>query len=489
MTIHYRQVTAANLIFCYIPVVLFLTGWCRWIFAVPSCLLLLLLFFQYYRSVRKNETPVESLAIDRKVIFSVLGISAVMAVILGYGGLFIDAEIFTDYHKHAAVQQDLCRYAWPVIYNDAQTPSMLNYYVGSYLFPALIGKIFHSPVVAELALGVIGWIGMQLLFLNILFLAKAETTKAQIWALVIYLGFYGMLIPLQLIMFKINPDVILGYPQWYTYKGLQFRSSLVSVKWVWEQYTIPVLGMSMLYKYREQRNLYAVWVLPALICGTWAFVTLVAYAVADYILSSIRNKKFYYDVFSWQNIVCALIGLLMVTYLAGSVATDTTEELRFRLMTDWKYYLRDYLPFCLFMFGFYFWLIWKETKKDNFFYITLFFLIIIPFWRASDYNDWVMCTSMSALFMFTIYCIRFLLDPEVKVKARKKWITLIVCLALNAPYPLFELYNTFTYTGLPERTMRVYSCIDCEEIDLVWRTHFYNYHYEDSIFYRYIARK
>ena len=119
------------------------------------------------------------------------------------------------------------------------------------------------------------------------------------------------------------------------------------------------------------------------------------------------------------------------------------------------------------MFGFYFWLIWKQTKKDSFFYITLFFLIVIPFWRASDYNDWVMCTSMPALFMLTIYCIRFLLSEEVKKEAHKKWVTLIVCLALNAPYPLFELYNTFHYTGMPERTMREYSCLDCEEIDLV----------------------
>lgn len=489
MTISYKQVTAANLVFCYIPVFLFLAGWCAWYFAAPGCLLLLLLFYQYFRSANQPSQADERLTIDRKLVWWVLGASAVLAVILGYGGLFIDGDIFTDYHKHAAVQQDLARYAWPVIYEDAGTPSMLVYYVGSYLFPGLVGKIFGSPILAELMMGVVGWIGMNLIFLNILFLVKAETTKAQIWAIVIYLGFYGLLIPLQLLMFKFNEDVILGYPQWYTYKGLQFRSSLVSIKWVWQQYTIPILGMSMLYKYHEQRKLYALWVLPALISGTWCFVTLVAYAVADYILSCVRDKKFYADVFSWQNILCALIGLLMVLYISGSVASDTTEELRFRLMTSWKYYLRDYLPFCIFMFGFYFWLIWKQTKKDSFFYITLFFLIVIPFWRASDYNDWVMCTSMPALFMLTIYCIRFLLSEEVKKEAHKKWVTLIVCLALNAPYPLFELYNTFHYTHMPERTMRTYSCLDCEEIDLVWRTHFYNYDYKESFFYKYIARK
>lgn len=489
MTLNYKHVTTANLVFCYIPIFLFLAGWCRLLVAIPFCLLLLLLFFHQFRALQKQEGPIETLTIDRRIIWAVLGISAVLAIMFGYGGLFIDADIFTDYHKHAAVQQDICRYSWPVIYTDAETPSMLLYYVGVYLFPGLVGKIFGNPIIAEWTMGVIGWIGMQLIFLNILFLAKAKTTKAQVWALVIYLGFYGMLIPLQLLMFKFNEDVILGYPQWYTYKGLQFRSSLASIKWVWQQYTIPVLGISMLYTYREQRHLYALWVLPAMICGTWCFVTLVAYAVADFIISCIQDKTFYKEIFSWQNILCVLIGVILLTYISGSVASDTTEELRFRFVTSWKYYLRDYLPFCIFMFGFYYWLIWKNTKKDNFFYITLFFLIIIPFWRASEYNDWVMCTSMPALFMTTVYVIRFLTNPEVKQQAHKKWLTLVICLALNAPYPLFELFNRFHYTGMPERTMRIYSCLDCEDIDLVWRTHFYNYDYKNSIFYKYIARK
>ena len=489
MTINYKQVTAANLVFCYIPIFLFLMGWCRWEIAVPGCLMLMLLFFQYFRSVRKQDGPVESLTIERKLIYYLLGSTALLAVILGYGGMFVDGEIFADYHKHAAVQQDLCRYSWPVIYSDASTPSLLTYYVGVYLFPGLIGKIFGSPVLAELCMGVVGWIGMLLLFINILFIVKAETTKAQVWALLIYLGFNGLLIPLQLIFCWFNEDVYLGYPHWFTYKGLQFRSSLVSIKWVWQQYTIPVLGLSMLYKYREQRHLYALWALPAMISGTWCFVTLVAYAVADYIISSIQDRKFYYQIFSWQNVVCVLVGVALLAYISASVASDTTEELRFSFVSDWKYYLTEYLPFEIFMIGIYTWLIWKDTKKDNFFYITLFFLIIIPFWHASEYNDWVMCTSMPALFLFTTYVIRFLLNPEVKKNVHKKWLALVICLSVSAAYPAWELFNTFTYTGMPERTMRIYSCLDCEDIDLVWRTHFYNYDYTESVYYKYVARK
>jgi len=488
MTINKRQLTIANLVFCYIPVFLFLGGWCRWAVSVPFCLLLLLMFYLFHRSVNQQNEPVETLTVAPKVVGWVMAVSAVLAVLIGYGGILIDDDLFGDYVRNGAVVQDLARYPWPVIYTDAQTPSMLTYYLGSYLFPGLVGKIFSSPLIGELAMGLVGWIGMLLIFLNILFLVKAQTTKAQIWALVIYLGFYGMLIPLQLLTFWYNKDVILGYPHWFTYPTLQYRSTMVCLKWMWPQYIIPVLGMVGLYTHSKDRKIYAMWILPALICGVWAFVTLVSYAVCAYVVACFKEKKFHFDIFSWQNFMCAAIGLIMLSYLLGCWSTDATGDMKFHLVTDWKFYALSYWPFCLFMFGFYFMLIWKETQKDDFFYITLFLLCAIPFMHGGVYNDWVMGNSMPALFMLTIYVIRFLINKEVREKVHRKWVTLIVCLAINVPYPLFELYN-FKYTGMPERSMKHFSCIDCEDIPLGWRTYFTNYNYEESIFYKYIARK
>ena len=488
MTIQYKHVIAANLAFCYLPVFLFLGGWCRPLLSIPFGLLLLLMFYLYYRSSSQAESAAKSLTIERKVIWSVMGISAVLAVLIGYGGILIDIDLFGDYVRNGAVVQDLSRYPWPVIYTDAQTPSLLTYYLGSYLFPGFIGNIFGSPLVGELSMGVVGWIGMLLLFLNILFLVDAKTTKAQVWALVIYLGFYGMLIPLQLLTFWYNKDVILGYPHWFTYPFLQYRSTMVCLKWMWPQYTIPVLGLIGLYTHRADRKLYAMWVLPGLICGAWAFVTLVSYAVCQYIVTCCKEKKIHFDILSWQNICCALIGVMMLSYLIGCWSVDATGNMKLHLVTDWKFYALSYWPFCLFMFGIYFMLIWKETKKDDFFYITLFLLCIIPFGHAGKFNDWVMGNSMPALFMLTIYCIRFLINEEVKQKVHKKWLALVICIAINVPYPLFELYN-FKWTGMPERSMKQFSCRDCEDIDLGWRTYFTNYDYEESLYYKYIARK
>lgn len=481
MTINSRHITIANLVYCYIPVVLFLTGWCRWEIAVAGCALLAALFI----GMKKHSSVESTLTIDRPLLIGIGVSTAILALVFGYGGIFTD---FNDYEKHAAIVQDLSRHEWPVIYDEAQSPSMMTYYIGSYLFPGLVGKVFCSRIIAELTLGLTGWIGMMLLFVNILYLTKAETRKQQIWALVIYLLFIGMLLPLQALTVGFNDDVIFGYPHWFTYQWLQYRSSMVCLKWVWPQYFVPILGMAMLYIHREDHRYYALWILPALLCGTWAFVALVGYVLAVFIAECVLEKKMHWGLFSWQNIVCFFIGLVFVIYLLGNLSTDKPAELQFHFIRDWRYYLLSYFPFCLMMFGIYFGIIWKHAQRDVFFYPTLGMLCIVPLFRAGLFNDWVMGVSMPALFMLTIYCIRFLVHEAQEPAMRKRWIALIVCIALSTPYSLYELYNRFHYSGMPAKSLIDYSCLDCEEIDIDLRTNYFTYNYEESVFYNYIAR-
>ena len=488
MTIDYKKIVLANLIFCYIPVVLFLGGWCRWEIAVPSCLLVGYMLYALYRK-HIAPMPAEPLTLRPASWITLIAVTLFLAVIFGCGGVFAQ---FYDYPKHSAVVQDLSQRSWPVIYDDAVNPSMLTYYIGSYLFPGFIGQLFSSRIVGELMLGMVGWLGLILLLLNVFVLADARTTKKQIWAIVIFLFFTGMILPLQLLFLPFHDEVTLGRPHWFIHRLLQYRSCMSILKWVWEQYTIPVLGLAMLYRFREKRSLYAIWILPALICGTWSFIALVAYALAYYVITCIRDKKVHMDLFSWQNIVCGFIGLIMVTYLAGSLTADKPEEVQFRVLTDWKYYLTAYIPFCLFMFGFYYMLIWETAKRDAFFYITLGLLCVIPFCRAGWLNDWTMNVSMPPLFLLNIACIRFLLDKPTEKRLRRKWVTLIVCLVISSPHVVHEFHeyqNPFTYTGMPERSLSEYSCRDCEEIPVDLRANYYNYNYEESFFYKHIARR
>ena len=488
MKIDFKHIILADLVFCYIPVMLFLGGWCRLEIAVPSCMLVAYLLFSLYRRHIRPMQP-QVLTLRPAAWITILSVTLLLSVIFGCGGVFAH---FFDYEKHSAVVQDLSQRAWPVIYTDAESPSMLTYYIGSYLFPGLVGKIFGSRIVAELTLGFVGWVGMMLLLVNVLFLVDAQTTKKQIWAMVIYLFFTGMILPLQVLFIGFNDEVTLGRPHWFIHRVLQYRSNMSIIKWVWEQYTIPVLGLVMLYHFREKRNLYAIWILPALISGTWSFIALIAYAVVYYLLSCIRDKKIHWDLFSRQNILCGLMGIVMVLYLAGSLTADKPQEVQFRFFTNWRYYLTAYIPFCLFMFGFYYMLIWETAKRDAFFYITLGLLCVIPFCRAGWLNDWVMNVSMPPLFMLNIACIVFLLNKPTERRLKRKWVTLIVCLVISSPHVIHEFHeyqNPFVYTGMPAHSLSRYSCKDCEDIPVDLRANYYNYNYEESFFYQHIARR
>ena len=55
-----------------------------------------------------------------------------------------------DWSKYNAVLHDLIEYRWPVVYTTSYGDSMLSYYIGQYLLPAVIGKIFYSFHAAEL---------------------------------------------------------------------------------------------------------------------------------------------------------------------------------------------------------------------------------------------------------------------------------------------------------------------------------------------------
>lgn len=243
----------------------------------------------------------------------------------------------------------------------------------------------------------------------------------------------------------------------------------------------------MICNYKQNRNYYALWMLPSLICGTWGFITLLFFVILEYIIDSLRKHQLNSDIFSWQNISCAVIGSFIVVYLLGSLLTDKPEELKFHVVDNLKYYIFSYLPFCIFMFGIYFALIWKDIHKDIYFFITLCVLLIIPLFKAGLYNDWVMCTSMPALFLLSIYCVKFLYTSNNNTKIKIKKTALVLLLLLNIPYTIKEL--KMTYTGMPERSLKQYSCIDCEDVELDYKSNYFTYNYKESLFYKYIMRK
>ena len=110
-----------TILYIYIPVVIFLFGWCN-IFVAGITLLGIL-----YTLVRIDRDPEymnagENIKIPPvMLIVAFLAITALL-VIMGVGGIFPQPG---DYAKHNAVLRDLVTHSWPVYYEEAEE-SMLT---------------------------------------------------------------------------------------------------------------------------------------------------------------------------------------------------------------------------------------------------------------------------------------------------------------------------------------------------------------------------
>ena len=416
------------------------------------------------------------------------------------GGVFAN---FPDYQKHSMVIQDLVTHQWPVVYHEKET-AILTYYYGQYLIPSLFGKLMNSTIVAELSMGVFGWVGVLLLYLNLLFATDANNRKKQIWLFFLFILFSGMLMPLQ-IASQMKTILHEGLhlhslnPHWFNW-NLQYRSTLTAIKWVYPQYIIPGIGAILVYWNKDSFNNMALFILPSFICGTWGFLCLVIMILLMYVITCIKQKRLILEIFSVQNVLTVFVGSVFLAYFIGNLMNEKPDYMKLHLMTNPKYYVMAALPFGLFMFGFYVLLIWKQYKNDALFLSVVIVLTLIPCFKMGWYNDFVMCTSMPALFILSMYIFKFIFDSNLNLKfVKQRKITLCFCLLLACTSPLKELelsLNSLPYraslplrTFLPKRTLSCYVGHEADVEDECMKYNYFAYDFENTFFYKYLARK
>lgn len=484
MKIEVRALYIMNLLYCYVPCLVFLFGWCRFLVSIPSSIILVVLAVLFI----KRTTAFDSIRVSKPVLITTAVISASLCLIIGFGGIFAN---YYDYNKHSAVIQDLVSYDWPVTYSEYE-PAMLTYYLGQYLLPALFGKILHSRIAAELLMGAFGWIGVYLLFINLVVITKADNGKKQLWLLVMFFFFSGMLLPLQIVaklVFGSNSGDILD-PHWFRVFGwtLQYRSTLTAIKWTYPQYIVPCIGAAMLLR-KDSFKDCALFMLPSMIFGTWGFLCLVMITVFQYVIICVVNRKVDFGIVSGHNIAVALIGCVFLFYYMGNLVGDKPDYARISIMTNPKYYVFAYLPFIMFMFGFYVLLLYKDFKNDKVFLSVVSTLLVIPCFRMGFFNDFVMCTSMPALFLLFAYVFRFLSIEHIRQKLMRKTI-LSMCLLLACGSPLIELKQCFPLgIGFPKRTLATYTDRKAKVDDDCMKYNYFTYYPENTFFYKYLSKK
>ena len=375
---------------------------------------------------------------------------------------------------------------------------MLTYYIGQYLTPALLGKLFGLRV-ADVLMGLLGISGMMLITINMIQITNAKKSWQQIVVVLSVILFSGLLLPLQHTLACMFPQQMV-YPNtdissvgclWGIYIDnyhFEYRSFFTIWQFVHQQAIIPLLCTIMFLRDKYNYRYLALLALPAYIAGTWAFLGLVVIILCWIIGQLILTKgSIFLKCLSWENMFCIIVpGICITIYFIGNVTGNKPDTMAFRFDFTLKHTMY-YLLFCLFMFGFYVLAIARHFRKDILFWIIVAELLVIP---LSSHTDFVMCTSIPSLLCLMFYILTFLFSEQKSLLLSK--VALSICLLIGFYVPIIQIrkaavhvpYDRFYEISLVDNTDR-----NNPEIGNAMKYQYYTYEPDDSLFYKYIARK
>lgn len=494
-----RALLISTIAYIYIPVMIFLIGFVKPYFSFPLILVLSFFLLRMIEDYQKEMEENKTVLIKWWVLLLAVLVLCAFCVFIGWGGWFPQAG---DWYKHNAVLRDLSMKNWPVYYMNLE-PSMLTYYIGQYLVPALVGKLTGSFRIAEILFFVWGVIGLVLVFIHLQRILKADTVKKQLLSLLILLFFSGAVVLTQVVLHNWYPNMTFApVDRHWVIVGeilLQFRSNFVMLRWVFPQCMIPWLLMMLFMEHYKKCEYYALLFLPALLFATFSFVSFFAYALMGivYLLIKQKDKKDVLKrIFSLSNLLPAVgLGGILFFYFLGYVQVQKPDYLGFGLQKYGFSYWGVYVVFCFFAFGIYAVCVWKDNKKIPLYYFTVILLLVIPLFKMGLCNDFVMSVSIPPLFVLMIFVVKFLNKKgESEQNGIKKGI-LIVCLFIGAWYSFCELKDNIAQkepgimSAAEYESLGYFTNRGNQELSDDLKYNYYTYDLEGKIFYEYIARK
>lgn len=491
-----KSLLTLTFIYMYLPVLIFLCGWTRPVWSIVTVIVLgigIVLMIQDY-SAQEGGYPDIRISIPM-LLLAALIITAI-CIFVGIGGIYPQAG---DWYKHNAVLRDLTIADWPVYYT-VYDKSMLTYYLGQYLVPALIGKITGNFDVSNIAMMVWAIAGLILVYIHLVRVVKADNIWKQLITLFIMFFFCGALVVCQSIMTSIYGEEMGsgGSYHWVLVHDamLQYRSNLIMIRWVFPQVIVPWMATLLFMEHFKQVKYYVLLILPSIIFGTFSFGALVLVAFITAIALLLKHDITFKDIFSPLNILPALtFGLISFFYLLGNLMVDKPYSSSFRLQTYPGMYIFIYIFFCLCMFGVYAICVAPENKKNILFYANVVVLLILPWFRMGLCNDIVMSGSIPSLFVLMILVIQLLFNNAESTSLGIRKGLCIAVLLIGCIYPMSELSDNIRANekgiNLADgyTTMKWFTDRTAEDVseDLVFN--YYTYDLDGQIFYEYIARK
>lgn len=480
-----RNVLIASLLFLYLPLFVFFISWTRTYIALICSIVGGILVYSAFKAFHKENIVLE---VRTDALIIILLLILIFGIVCGWGGFMPQTP---DWQKHNAILNDLVYRSWPVYYKEAVNPSMLTYNIGSYLIPALFGKIFRSYYVAEIIVFVWLETGLCLTVLNIFLSLEVYSPKKQVLVLIMLLVFNGCLLGSQQLY-----GVLTGYVssdiRWMSDMAgntlLQYKSNATCMRWIPMQ-AIPVwLIVSIWWSNKKKIKQYVSLMIPALLTGVLTFCGLAFiafFSAALEIITEENPKKQIKDVFSFTNVIGAVsIGIVLLLYYSGNVIQNKPDEISFHFVKPDFFVL---LSFLIVDVGVYCAIVIKRNINNWIFWGAILLLIVLPFGVMGKFNDLGICGNVPAMFVIMMAVIDFILKSKYSFSKG----VIVTMMIFSSTYSLMEFRKPFEEyefgaVNNPPISMESWSDLGVGRND--FKYNYFAYDINNNLFINYLAR-
>lgn len=450
-----RELKYLSYIYIALPIILFVIGFLKLYISIPITVIILIILYKIFRaSINDDE-----LVIDYKNIAIIFSITVVLCIFAGHGKFFYQSD---DYVIRNAVFRDLVTKSWPVYYSN--NSMALTYYIGQWIVPACIGKIFlflgpeAAFMKANLALLLWNAFGVTICLLWLIKIIKPNSKKNWFLCIFAFLFFSGLDLVGMLIMQTYPIGIERQHIEWW---GIffQFSSMITQLFWVFNQCIVPWIVTLIVLEEKKVNN-YVVLILFAVPYGPIPCVglaLLMAFKGIELLLNSIKDKKikqFIKDVFSLQNIltIFTILPLYFLYYTANSSVQGGSGGSIIYLI-DGLFTPTHIIIEVLFWFleaGIYGLFLYKKHKNDILYYLIFISLLIIPFLGIGYEYDFSMRASIPCLVVIDVWIVELLIELTQKENFKNNTLTAVLFLIvfwIGTFTPLVEFYRGMNYAA------------------------------------------
>ena len=511
ITIPYPWLYASIVLFLTIPLFMFFLGYLKLQVSIPLTLIFAGIVLYCVSDCMNGPDGNKNWGSDKdlKIPLSYLIGFAVTALAVSFvsgAGEYI--YTLQDHEYRRAILRDLINYDWPVIYNyNTQTnPEVIkifgmasgqrafSYYFIYWMPAALAGKAFGFNV-GNFVLYLWNSIGIFLCLLS----TSAVIKKVTAWVPFIFVFFSGL---------DIIPNLVYElthYSDWRWFEGFVTSMSYVSnfreLASVFNQMVPCFLVVAILLMSNNTRSMGLT--AGILFCySPWAVFGILPMVAAFLFGKNLRASKIsktLYNTFSPANIASAVL----ILTIFGSYYMTNSGAVGYKGFA-WEYFsnpgwfilayivfiLIEVIPFAL--------ILYKREKNNPVFIAAFATLLILPFYRVSEMNDFTMRGSMPALFFFCILLcgvVPEVMDQKNTPTTKKGWLksAAIMLTVILMTFP--TLLNLFVIFGSMlqgdkgnEENIGSLGNINQAEYAEVIQEQFFAEGYDGSFFYRYFAK-